>query len=353
MAHNDPVKSHYRKDIILFWMLTIVLILSYVITAFPFVIRFLSSQTSEFIYYCFIFLAPIVLIGILLFLGRRIFSVRHLLRFFVILYLLLAAPIALSIFGLLNYHGEGGAGAAIMAGSLLVVLIYLGSHLVITITYFVAYRFLGSRNFVTPFVCAVGVYALLFTGAWLYMQQWSHARDQAFCSGEAHALYTQVFFLQPINKEEVLRIARERGFIIRQMLVTEKKSGTNRFRLPIQPGISATTSSDLPIESMVEGRYFNEESNPTSTAMSTLQAYDRNEPVVWFLEFAPAPMREMAGYVYDLDIIQHRLGIYEEDPNVIEGYPFTGVDPIFISPATKKHRIIQSRCYREIEAHEK
>lgn len=167
---------------------------------------------------------------------------------------------------------------------------------------------------------------------------------EEFCrTANAEALYAQLFFPKPITREKLKSIVISDDLSMNAMLLSSSTS-SEFVRPELDPPYSSSTI-DRPLRSLLlmSG---NEEEAQKETASELFESFERNEPVVRFTEFLPKPMSTVVSLVERLDR-EGLLGVYEEEPNLISGYPFAGQYPQYIKRPTPTHDIIQSRCYPE------
>ena len=186
--------------------------------------------------------------------------------------------------------------------------------------------------------------------------------DEHRCNtAEAESLYSQLFFLEPLTKEEMETLVKENNLDVTYMLLAKEKEDELHNVFELYPHLTPNSLNNSLKENLeLDTTYFGPDSNFWESRVadreqeieqysSLIEAYDANEPVVWTLETEGKSLKEISQLAYELDIEQSRLGIYEEELNHYSGYMPEYLSPEFIRPKREGRDIIQAKCYEYLE----
>jgi hypothetical protein len=192
-------------------------------------------------------------------------------------------------------------------------------------------------NFAKPFLITlatcIGIILILCGLVWSQDQ----AHKRTLCSnqsGMAEGLYSKIYFLKPIAKQEVVKIIKENNFTVQSMLLGGTKNLDYQYNFYFYPFLTSSIVDQKSLKSIVS--FSNEEEG--NEHLGLIDAYESNDTVVWSMDFKDVPMETMVKFVYHLDQ-QRKLG-------ALVGSSLDYPDFHNIQPATNKHPIMQSSCYK-------
>lgn len=252
--------------------------------------------------------------------------------------------------------GQGfGLVGAIVLSLIIELLIVLALQAIVVASALLLHAHHPSMRFTKKILPGIVCYFLVIGGFASYITIRNAGMEKRFCEREsAGGLYSQIHFLAPITKQEVISIVQTHNLVVRDMTMARKDKLDQVWNQDFRPppfeghtGINSTTVI-LPLRSQIPLPFLSVTPKEISVNDAKLiDAYDRNEPVVWSIEFAPAPMKKMVDLVYELDVRQKRLGIYEETLGVYTDSLSAGREPKYIKPARPDRPVTQSSCYPE------
>ncbi|MFA6427852.1 MAG: hypothetical protein WCW16_05470 [Candidatus Magasanikbacteria bacterium] len=305
-----------------------------------------------------IFVLPIIPLIAIFYLGEQLMKRKYLLLFTLGLFILLLLSPTISLYNALQYRGEGMGGAFIVASVELYLIEYLLIQFGFALLFFLFRRFFSAWKFST--VILVSLLIFLLSGTLFISRSWTRSLsfEQNFCTEhEANGFYSRLFFLEPLSKHEIQKLIQENDLTIRFMVIAKKENKGDYFTLNFNSLFYSSFGKDTaneplaellkPIltsvggsEAAVQDKYEEE----MKKYAPLLQAYENNEPVVWFIDLEKYPMTEMVALANKLDK-QGQLGVYAEKS--LQSYG--GYNPEKIIPQTSELKISQERCYKYIE----
>ncbi len=344
--------NHKARHKLLTVLFTLLWVGSYFLLYYGFGREIFGSKSSTGLEFfgggLLVFLAPIIPLWLALFYSRKIMSTKQLVIGLLAIFALMFAYPAIMFIGAITYRGEGWAGAMILGGLAFLIIVFLTTQLLFSLLFlFLQNRELkkAKPQFSKVHILSLAIYLIIVASLLGYISYKEQAFENYFCSnesGNADGSYSQIFFLKPITKKEVVRIVKENNFKVSYILVAKKENLDNPFRFHFNPAINSQTVEQK-LESQLQWFSFNGPQPERSVYLPLLQAYEANEPVIWFLDFENVPMETMTKFVYELDVQKRLLGV---DYSSWAGE--LGSDPRNIQPATSEQPVIQSKCYKKI-----
>jgi hypothetical protein len=332
-------KTPSALDRIFFCVSYLLWVLTFVGYLFPLVLR-LGLGTEIVVSLNFLFFLLTLLTG------SRAFRVGVLSIFFGSSVVIFGGWVMIVLIQTMSYRGEGVAAAMIVSSYYFMTLIYLAFQAVSCIVFLFLLNRSSERRtraFVAGALCFIVLNGL--SASWTYMRNQNFIKQ--FCTGESGGLYNDFFFLKPLSKSEVGDILQN-GIDIQRMMLTKDPldySGTLITFGDFYNGQRLTHANAAEKVITLIDPYTNhdyEETFSTGT-VELLDAFDRGEPVVWYVEVADTPMTKLIPFAKRLDLEEHRLGIYMSEDGKREIYYPTVVRDI--QPQNSSEFIWQAKCY--------